>query len=619
MNRNFVFSALALGVGLATVSSVCAQLGGGGGFGGGGFQGGQQGQQGPQGGFGGGGLGAGGPQGPAIGEYDRSVGALERALSEYLNGNEVKNILTPGEFSEWKLTLKAGQVVFAEAYSEAFDPAIEVVDANEKVLKTNDDRYPGDQRPLLMWRCEADGPYALRARCFRDKSGGQFFVRMRIYDSIDLIDKSVEKEFDANERFLVRMPMKAGQIKRIFPEMPNSDNYGGVHLGRAISPIGLPDIELAAPLYGIISNAICASVDGDYYVLCWQTSGRRAKARVGTEEIVAQKLVSSDGVFTAKAATHRATLWTASVKKGEILMMSVPELSLVARIAQTEQPDFSKYDMKSDEKNPFYPKVPDKDEPKGPALVWLPARARDPRVGVFKVMRDTNLWIGANGASKNKGEYTMTLRPAAKEFASSKEMAGTLRIGNTDYWSFDGKAGDVMTFRAGANGFAQQLIVRDPELRPVWQTTAQPDQTQSDWNMIVQRPGTYLVAVSALGDGGGGGYTLTRNVFNAREFGKGQPAKGNFSTGVAEVWRFTAKPNEPLLIRWTSPKWSYGISIRDEKGNETWLPRTRIDGANQYGVLTVDEPKTFVIVLISNGEKEDYAIELMDLPGYAKK
>lgn len=618
MNRNFVFSALALGVGLAAISSVRAQGGGlgGGGFGGGGFQGGQQG---PQGGFGGGGLGAGGPQGPAMGEYDRSVGALDRALGEYVNGNEIKNILTPGEFSEWKLNLKAGQVVFAEAKSEAFDPALEVVDNSEKVLKTNDDRYPGDQRPLLMWRCEADGPYAVRARCFRDKSGGQFFFRIRIYDSIDLIDKPVEREFNPQESFLVRMPMKAGQIKRIFSEMPNHENYGNVHLGRAISPIGLPDIELAAPLFGIMAHTICASVDGDYYVLCWQTSGRRAKARVGTEEIVAQKLVASNGVFTAKADTQKATLWTASVKKGDVLMMTVPELSLSARIAQTEQPDLSKYDMKVDEKNPFYPKAPDKDEPKGPALVWLPARARDPRVGVFKVMRDTNLWIGANGAASKKGEYTMTLRPAAKELGVTKEMEGMLRIGNTDYWAFDGKAGDVMTFRAGAAGFAQRLIVRDPDLRPIWETTAQPDQTQSDWNMIVQRPGTYLVAVSALGDGGGGEYTLARNVFNAREFGKGQPAKGNFSTGVAEVWRFTAKPNEPLLIRWTSPKWSYGISIRDEKGNETWLPQTRIDGVNRYGVLTVDEPKTFVIVLISKGEKEDYAIELMDLPGYAKK
>src|SRR5260370_128290 len=82
--------------------------------------------------------------------------------------------LPPGEYCEWILKLKPGQIVFAEAHSEAFDAALEIVGEDKKVLASNDDRFPGDQSPLLCWRCEKEGSYALHVRCFHDKSGGQF-------------------------------------------------------------------------------------------------------------------------------------------------------------------------------------------------------------------------------------------------------------------------------------------------------------------------------------------------------------------------------------------------------------------------------------------------------------
>ncbi|MEQ1936304.1 MAG: hypothetical protein ABL962_20810, partial [Fimbriimonadaceae bacterium] len=86
--------------------------------GGGGFGGGAGAFQGGQGGRG---------QGNRQQEYDRSTQAIENRINSYLTTEEIKNILTPGEYSEWPMKLKAGQVVIAEARSDAFDPALEVV------------------------------------------------------------------------------------------------------------------------------------------------------------------------------------------------------------------------------------------------------------------------------------------------------------------------------------------------------------------------------------------------------------------------------------------------------------------------------------------------------------
>src|ERR1044072_7846316 len=102
-----------------------------------------------QGGFGGGFQGGQGGQAGDI--YDRSSQNIQNAINGYLDTPEVRNILTPGGFSEWRVTLKAGQVIFSEAWSDAFDPAVQIVDEKEVVQADSDDRYPGDQRPPMMW------------------------------------------------------------------------------------------------------------------------------------------------------------------------------------------------------------------------------------------------------------------------------------------------------------------------------------------------------------------------------------------------------------------------------------------------------------------------------------
>ena len=580
--------------------AVFAQGGQGGGFGGGGIQGGQQGR--------------------ISQEYDGSVNWIERTLGTYLNGSEVKNLMTPGEYSEWKLTLKAGQVVIAEAWSDAFDPALEIVDDKETVLASNDDRYPGDQRPVLFWRCEKDGEYAVRARCFADKFGGQFMFRSNVYKSVTAVEGgTVDIEVGTNERFLVRIPLMAGEIRRIAFERPQGFAGGSAHT--AISPIGLPDIGLTAPLTPMIGNAVMASVDGDYYVLAQPDYNRGGKVRIKSakQDVVAMQV--SGSVRTGRTATNTAALWTLGAKAGELVEVRVPDLNLGGGFVLAERPDITKYDMNDEKKkNPFFPNVPVEGEvDKGIAFIELPGRVRDPRLRVFFVKRDCDLWLSSSGNGKQDSEYSVTVEPAESNLVASVQNSGRLRIGNHDYWAFDARAGDVMTFKARVEGFAQSIVVRGPDLAEVWSATAQPDQDAFDWNMIVSKPGRYLVAVSAMGDGAAGTYTLSREVFAARTFDRNTPAVGSFSTGETEIWKFTAKPDEPLLVHWTSVNRAYTVAVRDENGNNLSLPLTSVDKENQFGILKVSKEQTFVIVLISDGGKGDYKIELGSIPGFAPR
>ena len=556
----------------------------------------------------------GGNQGPRM---DNSVQSIDRAISVYLNGEHTKSILTPGEFNEWPLTLKAGQVVIGEASSDAFDPALEIVDDTGKVLATNDDRYPGEQRPLLLWRCGADGAYALHVRSYNNKAGGQFFVRFKIYQSITVgSQERTEGIVDATKPFLVRVPMKAGQVKDLVAEKRGGANYINFNFGAVIVPNGLPERSpsFAQNVYPAL-RALIAPADGDYYLMAnpYGYRGGNGRVRIGTRDIVPTALVPDGKRLTGKAPTLVPSIWTLPIKVGELLEVSTPELSLGCTLVVAEALDFSKVDLTKLETNPFFPQW--KDTSPGPTHDMLPGRARDGRITVFRARRDAQLWLTSNGEGPAGGSFSVRVRPAAAEYAEEKTNTGRLQIGNSDYWAFDAQAGDVMSLDSKAAGFAAQIIVRDPDLAEVRHTIAAPDQTSDNWRMIVQKPGRYLVAVSCLGDGGGGEYSLSRKVFHAKEFAKGTPAKGEVADGQIQVWKFTATPDAPLLIHWSSTNWSYEVAIYDDKGQRTDFQRQDIDAQNRYGILKVSQPQTYVIVLTGKGDKASYTIQLNPIPG----
>ncbi|NOG93113.1 MAG: hypothetical protein HND42_07730 [Armatimonadetes bacterium] len=574
-------------------------------------------QGGSRGGFGGGGFGGGAQGGQGQEIYDRSIRAIDAAIATYLNGDPVSNILTPGEYSEWTLRLKPGQVVIAEAFSEAFDPMLEIVAEGETQIFENDDRYPGDQRPLLLWRCEREGTYFLRVRSFRGRAGGQFFINQMVYDSMDISsDKMTDREFESPTRFLFRVQMKAGEIKQIVMPVTEDKKFFQASVGQAISPIGLPDIGLAFPLRPIVPNAILAPVDGTYYVLATAQPGERKTLRAGTVDYVPATLERQGATVQASANTNRPMLWRMKVKAGELLQIATPDLHLESDIVVVEEPDLSKFDLKNAESNPFFPKPKDtSDADIGPAFIELPARERDGRLFVLAAKRDATLWIASDGVGEKDKRYTLSVAPAARDYAVGNSNHGRLTVGRTDYWTFDAKVGDVMTFRTTANGFSQQVYLMDPDLKPVGREIALPDQAEIELDLIVRKPGRYLAWVSCYGDGGGGEYTLARSVFEPKRFGKNAAAIGELADGDVQVWTFTAQPDDPLLIRWNSTNWSYSINIRDERGEPVSLPLTAVDESNRYGILKVDRPTTFLIVLRAGPDKAKYSIELKELPG----
>jgi hypothetical protein len=549
-----------------------------------------------------------------------SAASFEQELGHYLNGNEIKSVLTPGEFSQFPLKLKAGQVVIGEARSDDFDPALEIVDANNKTLAFNDDRYPGDQRPLLFWRCEEDGDYQLHVRCFHDKTGGQFFVRFNIYNSVDLSSgQKVEAEIDAHEPILLRVPMKAGQIKEVLNESGGDHKYLALNFNRVIAPGGCPDLNLSQSIRPISGNyVLMAAADGDYYYVETPDGSNdpRGKIHVWARELIPGTFVKDGDSFVSTAPTKIPAVWELPVRAGAFIRASMLDLDIDCVFVASEVPNISKVDLSKPETNPFIPRPDHQTSDLGPVFDQLPARAGDSRGMVLRINRDAKIWFASNGAGHDDKRFTLRVSPAASSFPEDTASKGILRVANTDYWDFDAQAGDVLSLNSSTVGFTGTVIVRDPEMAEVRHADAPLDQNSESWRMIVQKPGRYVVAISCVGDGGSGDYSLSRKVLHAQPISHGSPAKGDVGEGQIQVWKFTATPDKPLFIHWNSSNWSYDVDVYDDKGNPASFQRDSVDEHNRFGILRVTKPQTYVIVLTGHGDKASYTIDLGDIPGY---
>lgn len=585
------FTSLSLVVLTVALAQVAHPQGGqGGGFGGGGF--------------GGGAAGFGGQGGSQNTLHDRSVAAINASIAEYLRADPIKNILTPEGFSEWPLELKAGQVVIAEAYSESFDPMLEIA-RGEVVQASSDDRFPGDQRPLLLWRCGSDGNYSLRARSFRDKAGGQFHIGFRIYDTIDLLKPGMVDADVEEGIFLVRVPMAKGQIKQLVREVP--DRYLWLEFEQIISPLGLPDANLARPIDEIADDLIVAPVAGDYYVM--MEADIDGKLRVGTREVPPVEVaVNRNGA----ARTGTASLWKLNVKKGDVIELSTPGLYANSGIDVMEMPDFAKFDVSKPESNPFFPPSKDERVILSGAISQLPGRARDSRYFTFVANHDATLLI-ASGGSGTTQTYTMEVANAAIPFDDGKNYERKLTIGKTDYWVFDGKVGDVITFRSDAQAFASAISMYGPATSVMQSIATSPDETSLGWNLFVEYPGQYIVSMSCVGHGGGGSYTLAREAVSAKEFGINSRATGELKQGDVHVWKVLASPDEPMLVKWQSETWDYEVEIRTADGDRLDLPLTLTDARTKHAILSVSKPTTLLFVLKHRGNAAKYEIGFSSL------
>ena len=557
-----------------------------GGFGGGGFGGGQ-------GGFGGGGAGqgqGGGMQGP-----DGNDGSNQRSMP-YLSQRETTSILTPGEFVEWELNLKKGQVVMAEARSDAFDPAMEIVEG-DRVIIDNDDRYPGDQRPLLLWSCPKDGKYLLRVRSFRGRAGGQVFSRHVQLDCQDLKFGHNRLAPPEGEAFLYRVALKQGDYVQARCEVP-----GGIWVpirSVRISPVGLPYTDLVPGLAPAIDGAICAPVDGDYYL--YVQGGYARSFSINPLSISLEKLLIEPITKVPTDSVRKAgigAVWSMDLKKGDFMEFDSREGRFNGGVYFDEAPDFTKFDPKA---HPFAPKP----AREGASYVEMPLRGSGRSCVGILAHADTKLWIANWGSTPNPPR--LSVKPASSALGGNR-AEGRMNINHVQWWAFDANPGDVVKLTATGKGFASKIRVQAPDLQEVAERATFNEEERSEVVFVARHGGRHLIAVSCEGHGGTGTYAIDREVVPPQNLDQKASLSGTLKAGEVRVFKITMQPGPVKLLKFMG---SASYQITEPTGQAQGLSGFSIGNARYYyGVFSA--PTSYLIVLQGGGST--YNLSFVDPP-----
>lgn len=513
----------------------------------------------------------------------------------YLNQRETTSILTPGEYVEWELDLKQSQVVIAEARSDAFDPAIEVVQG-DKVLMDNDDRYPGDQRPLLLWTCPKDGKYLLRIRSFRGRAGGQVFSRHVVLNCQDLAFGSNQLAPPDAESFLYRVALKQGDYVQARVELQGIGGSAPLRAVR-ISPVGLPYRDLVPGLARVVEGGICAPVDGDYYLY---VEGAFARSFSGSPHTVNLQRLTIEHIDKVPSTFTRRdggpAIWSIDMKKGDFLEFDDSQISL--GVYFNEAPDFTRIDPKE---HPFGPKPPKE----GATFIELNLRGSGrSSVGVM-ARSDTKIWVGCFTHPSNSP--TLRVGQASRSMVNGRNE-GRMRISHIQWWAFDANPGDVVKVTTMIKGFASEIVVRSPDLQVIEQKSTFREDDKAESVFVARHSGRYLIAVSCTGHGGTGSYSVEREVVPAQALDYGSKVNLTLKPGEVKVFKITMLPGPQKLLKLSG---AAQFQITDLSGQPHRMNEFRIGEQRYYhGVFT--EPFSYLIVLQRNGLK--FTLSFVDPP-----
>ncbi|MEX2242432.1 MAG: PPC domain-containing protein [Fimbriimonadaceae bacterium] len=505
-----------------------------------------------------------------------------------------RHILTPGERGEWEIEVKEGESIIATAKSEVFDPAIEIVDANEVKLVENDDVAPGVQRAQVLYRFPAPGKYKVLVKGFQAKAGGPYDISLRRFTSVALRTGGdpVVREGDSRQTW-VRYDGKKGvpMVVTLYGVI------GGLQVHFAPTGEVFEPAELFHP--GGEQYVIVPELDGEYYIHA-ATRGTLAGPMHGMVS-PARESATTIGLTTPKRTLNAGELdiWSFEAEEGQLLdiRLLAPNRDawfFVYEIGESLQ-DFA-------ERN---------------ASAWESLR----RIGIEEKNR-ANMTVLAT----KKGRYQIAVIPrtaAGLEYEISLSDSttlvplngvaqGSLAIGSYQVWGFQGEPGQVVRLHASAQAFDSSLTVYTPSGRRIALGDDSDGSINAEVEAVLAESGRYFVVVSAYGGGGSGAYTFTKTTIEPTRAKIGTASQGKIVNSGGEVWVVDGKAGQSLIVSVRADMFDALVVVYGPSG-EVVAEEDYGDGDNPLLVVRFEKPGRYTIRVSSQFGTGKYSLWLFDV------
>ena len=447
----------------------------------------------------------GGGRAGSLGSFDNESG---KARPEDDEGERLWTtrtaIVTPGDRVEYKFTVKKGETLFAGATSDAFDPALSVVDPKGVEIAKNDDREEGDQAPFVSVRFPEDGTYLLRVLSYKSASGGKFILKTRTFTAFDArlgpATTEVGRDEDGDRRIVFRLDAKKGGVYDLRnPVGVERNGRYAMSFVRIVGPtgVGSADVEpIAVPFSG---SVFLARASGDYYIEYRSVTATR---------------IATDYREVKVATVGIAAEAKLSLEPGEVRLVEFPVVpDAIVRTTLTGGSTVSQVSAPDDPRtrsfasgDPTYGNTP------AFSFYLLHYGETDDVVRLFHGTGTARVAI----RSTEPKTMTVTVRNSETlpEWKAGDPMAGNLAIGEIRLYTLRSAKSELMKVVAKSPAFQAHLDIFGLNGNLANSLIDRRRNVAAD-DLYFPEADTFLVRLSCDGYGGSGPYTMRRDIPDA--------------------------------------------------------------------------------------------------------
>lgn len=486
-------------------------------------------------------------------------------------------ILTPGDRVEYKFKLREGETLLGGVTSDAFDPALSVVDEAGKELAKNDDREEGDQSPFIVFRAPAAATYTLKVLSFHSVAGGKFELSYRMFLAMDspVGDQKEERpaltDNDRRDRVAFRLQAKKGTLYDLRDTTE--------HIGRNISYLGL--VRLLGPT-GVSKNdfklipvpgsstVFEALADGDYYV--------EYSAGEGKEFHTGFRVVQKVGVKDTCDESF-------DFAPGEIKIIEFPVTR--DQIIRTTMSGQFQYQM-SAPSDPTNQENMANGEAFGSdaAWTWFAPNIDEPNDIVRIFHEGGTASVAIRSISGKQEKITLKNAESLPVWDPEKEIKSPLKIGDSQLMLIKSTKSELMRVHVAADHFVPRLDIFRMNGELANSMSDRKNLTAGD-DLYFPDPGLFVVRITCDGFGGSGDLSMKRQALTATPYTLGTPQTMKLEGGNFGLYSVNLQEGKRYELITDEPGRALRTDLLDEDGQFLVSQAIYLDGVEvQYFVPT---------------------------------
>jgi len=508
------------------------------------------------------------------------------------------HILTPGDRGEWPINARDGETFIVTATSTVFDPALELVDSSDKVLASNDDVHPGNQDPYLVYRFQKGGSFKILVKGFKSAAGGQYTISMRRFVSTEIkVGARTAASLGRTGVQWLRFPASAGQTMvlnvRASTFAPNINVFSPLGEEKEIDPVIAQNDKGG-------KGTFRADDAGDYYLRVGRGTAQASYA--ATVAVAKTSAFTFGSTLTGqKLEPGGLDIWTFEAKKGDLVRVNAqaPGLGVNATLAALP-PAVKPGDT-----------APAEEEDGNTSPLNLPTAPKANGVVVALIRKTGTYQISISPSLDSATEYSLGVTNGLRDWKAA-DASAELRVGDADYWSFEGTRGQILQLEGQAKQFDLFLDLISPSGDTIAMNDDGAGGTNPLMTTLLPDTGRYIVRAACFGNGGSGAYALKRSPSPIRALALGVKGEGSIGLGGTEIWSLQGHAGQTILVSARSQEFDTVLRIVGPDGVDVAANDDGGDGTDSLVSIKLPLDGTYTVWVTGKGSGK-YAVRWLDL------